>query len=656
MSTGSGEETAANTREDGLTSEGQDSGGGGEGDSGGGSVRPMDSDGASGGTNVETGAGLADKNSESSSETQRSTESVDDNVRFPRRQRSSRRLYRRSGADESSGEEHTNQAARGSSSESEFPHQWEEFLLSSSSSESSRSSHSYDNDLRTRTVEEDEPTPKVLLKPKPTHKWFAVKEIVNRAENIGSRHALVKYSEPIISALGTQRVKFFHDLYVKSDDPPLYLLSRWSSVAFKIQTSRSTCGVPVQESGQIVGNREIGAELKMRLDKVVNGEWLLSQTALALTILSEAKVHYLHYHYVLFVCYRCSETGCGGRWQGPERFQHRYYGSLHAVQRLELMYKLDEHYGCVNSLHFNRSGELLVSASDDKRVVLWDWAADRSILSYDSGHSGNVFQAKFLPLSGDRHIVTCARDGQVRLSVLSGVGVCKGTRLLAQHRRTTHKLATHHDTPHVFLSAGEDALVLSHDVRTNKASKLLFVKEGANKMGLYSIHSNPVCSNEFIVTGEDQYIRLYDKRNISDGRPLSKFCPTHLLKPDVFLHVTCAVFNYNGTEVIGSYNDDDIYLFDTRLPSEADYVHKYEGHRNSMTVKGVNFFGPRSEFIVSGSDCGNIFFWDKNTESIVQWMRGDEEGVSQKVSATNSEAPYMPPAVIPIPVREALWC
>jgi len=321
------------------------------------------------------------------------------------------------------------------------------------------------------------------------------------------------------------------------------------------------------------------------------------------------------------------ETGWGGRWQGPERFQHRYYGSLHAVQRLELMYKLDEHRGCVNSLHFNRSGELLASASDDKRVVLWDWAADRSILSFDSGHTGNVFQAKFLPLSGDRHIVTCARDGQVRLSVLSGVGVCKGTRLLAQHRRTTHKVAIHHDTPHVFLSAGEDALVMSLDVRTNKASKLLFVKEGTNKVGLYSIHSNPVCSHEFIVTGEDQFIRLYDKRKVSEGVTLNKFCPVHLLKPDVFLHVTCAVFNYNGTEVIGSYNDDDIYLFDTRLPPGTDYQHKYEGHRNSITVKGVNFFGPRSEFIVSGSDCGNIFFWDKSTEAIVQWMRGDEEGV-----------------------------
>lgn len=30
---------------------------------------------------------------------------------------------------------------------------------------------------------------------------------------------------------------------------------------------------------------------------------------------------------------------------------------------------------------------------------------------------------------------------------------------------------------------------------------------------------------------------------------------------------------------------------------------------------------------MSGSDCGNCFFWDKNTETIVQWMPGDEAGV-----------------------------
>ena len=49
-------------------------------------------------------------------------------------------------------------------------------------------------------------------------------------------------------------------------------------------------------------------------------------------------------------------------------------------------------------------------------------------------------------------------------------------------------------------------------------------------------------------------------------------------------------------------------------------------------VMDVNFFGPQSEYIVSGSDCGHIFFWDKQTEEVVQFLQGDNtEAVSAMV-------------------------
>ncbi len=44
-------------------------------------------------------------------------------------------------------------------------------------------------------------------------------------------------------------------------------------------------------------------------------------------------------------------------------------------------------------------------------------------------------------------------------------------------------------------------------------------------------------------------------------------------------------------------------------------------------VKGVNFYGPHSEYIISGSDCGNIFLWDREAEKVVQFFHGDEGGV-----------------------------
>lgn len=91
-------------------------------------------------------------------------------------------------------------------------------------------------------------------------------------------------------------------------------------------------------------------------------------------------------------------------------------------------------------------------------------------------------------------------------------------------------------------------------------------------------------------------------------------------------HITCAVYNHDGTEILASYGDDDIYIFDVNS-SPGSFVHQYQGHRNGATIKGVSFFGPKSEYIISGSDCGNIYIWDKHTEAIVNWMCADDNGV-----------------------------
>lgn len=64
-------------------------------------------------------------------------------------------------------------------------------------------------------------------------------------------------------------------------------------------------------------------------------------------------------------------------------------------------------------MSFSSDGEILVSGSDDKRIILWDWKSGGVKLSFDSGHNNNVFQAKTMPYSDDRSIVTCAADGQV---------------------------------------------------------------------------------------------------------------------------------------------------------------------------------------------------------------------------------------------------
>ncbi|CAK9134574.1 unnamed protein product [Ilex paraguariensis] len=93
-------------------------------------------------------------------------------------------------------------------------------------------------------------------------------------------------------------------------------------------------------------------------------------------------------------------------------FAHRLGASEDLVLRLDLFRKLENHRGCVNTVSFNADGDILVSGSDVRRVLFWDWEAGQVKLSFHSGHNHNVLHAKIMPYTEDRSIVTCAADGR----------------------------------------------------------------------------------------------------------------------------------------------------------------------------------------------------------------------------------------------------
>ncbi|XP_067945504.1 DDB1- and CUL4-associated factor 8-like [Watersipora subatra] len=320
------------------------------------------------------------------------------------------------------------------------------------------------------------------------------------------------------------------------------------------------------------------------------------------------------------------DHGCCG---AQRSYTRSMMANLNFVRRLKVTHSFRGHTGCVNALNFNPSGTWLASGSDDTKVYIWDVRTGRAYMHFYSGHDSNVFQTKFMPHSNDSQLVTTGRDGKVRLAELSSSGSCRSTKKLAQHSGAAHKLAVETDSPHCLLSAGEDSVVFQIDLRQRRPTKLLTTKHDGKRVALYSIDKRPQNQNEFAVSGRDQYVRIYDKRKIgSEGDephgPVRTFYPHGLTGGRLFKHVTAAVYSFDGSEIVASYNDDDIYLFDTSQSNDSDAIATYSGHRNSDTIKGVNFFGPCSEYIVSGSDCGHVYLWDKRSQQVVQIQRGDE--------------------------------
>uniref|UniRef100_A0A1Q3FES2 Putative wd40 repeat protein n=1 Tax=Culex tarsalis TaxID=7177 RepID=A0A1Q3FES2_CULTA len=319
-----------------------------------------------------------------------------------------------------------------------------------------------------------------------------------------------------------------------------------------------------------------------------------------------------------------TKSSLGGVRYNSNQFQSRAYGSKHVVERLALAHRLRKHGGCVNSLNFNAAGTLLASGSDDLKINIWNWeTGNRLAHSISSGHRSNVFQTKFVEASGYRNeieLISTGRDGQVRHFRVGPAGDVKRS-ILFKLNQPIHKIAIPARSPYEFLTACENGHVKGYDLRDNVAKKLTHTRKR-----LYSISTHPL-DNEFCVSGSDESVLVYDRRN--PARPAKSLYPVHMKNANKkeFFTVTCAVYNNTGTEILASYSDEDVYLFDNVHHEEGKYLHRYSGHCNVKTIKGVNFFGPQSEFVVSGSDCGNIFFWDKQSEIIVNWLKGDDAGV-----------------------------
>ncbi|KRX26718.1 DDB1- and CUL4-associated factor 8 [Trichinella nelsoni] len=308
-------------------------------------------------------------------------------------------------------------------------------------------------------------------------------------------------------------------------------------------------------------------------------------------------------------------------------FGYKAMGSLHFVRRLTAMKTMEAHDGCVNCLDFHPAGRLLISGSDDCRLVLWDWALGKPLVNVPSGHTHNIFQAKFTSVLDDGGIVTSAYDGQVRYLKVSPDGSVNISKQLVLHEEAAHSVSTVSHNPNVILSCGSDGYVFEIDLREDEP-KRLFCTSDVNGISfpLYSIAAHPRKPEEFAIAGLSNYVLFFDRRKVSQSP-----CAERRYRQESELEsdniVTSIVYSHDGLELLASYSGLSAHLFDTSHSDYASPIKSYFGYRNFQTVKGINFYGPSSEFIMSGSDCGHIFFWDKNSEKLVNVLLGEERGV-----------------------------
>lgn len=243
------------------------------------------------------------------------------------------------------------------------------------------------------------------------------------------------------------------------------------------------------------------------------------------------------------------------------------------MQKLRLEVKLPVHSGCVNTICWNEAGTHILSGSDDQHLCITNAYTYVVLALIRTGHTANIFSAKFLPSSGDRLLVSCSGDGAILFSDVERPETSL-RNLFNCHFGTAYEIATVPNDPHSFLSCGEDGTVRWFDLRTKTSCSAEDCSEDVLincHRAITSIAVNPLTPYHLAVGCSDSAVRVFDRRMLGT-RATGNFMnnsteamTSRLTIPEFegrSHRITSLTYSPNGREMLVSYSSDYVYLFD----------------------------------------------------------------------------------------------
>ncbi|XP_048260846.1 DDB1- and CUL4-associated factor 6 isoform X2 [Bombus terrestris] len=272
--------------------------------------------------------------------------------------------------------------------------------------------------------------------------------------------------------------------------------------------------------------------------------------------------------------------------------------SLQMMQRMALLKRLKIHNGCVNSVCWNATGELILSGSDDHHLVLTNAYNYEVLTDYTTSHRANIFSAKFLPNSGDHRIVSCSGDG-----IILYTDLMRRTKTFHNqfncHVGTTYEIATIPSEPHNFLSCGEDGTVRWFDLRikdkcnTSRCMEDVLV---SCERAITALSVNLASPHQLAIGCSDSTVRILDRRTL--GTPATGWTDTSgaikalctFTVPEFegnSYRMTSLNYSPDGQEVLVSYSSNYLYLFNVKDQSSIQLkkdvaIRKGEGKKQRL--------------------------------------------------------------------------
>ncbi|MBW0544466.1 hypothetical protein O181_084181 [Austropuccinia psidii MF-1] len=259
----------------------------------------------------------------------------------------------------------------------------------------------------------------------------------------------------------------------------------------------------------------------------------------------------------------------------PKRCIHTWMGHTKAVSAIRL---------------FPQSGHLLLSASMDSRVKLWDVYHDGKCLRTFMGHSKAVRDVTFS--NNGQRFLSAGYDRQIKLWDTE-TGHCVQAFSNGKIPYCV-KLHPDDDKQHIFLAGMSDKKIIQYDMRSGDITQE------------YDQHLGPVNTitfvdenRRFVTTSDDKTIRAWD----FDIPVVIKY----IAEPA--MHSMPAVGIHPNNKWLAMQSLDNQILIYSADSFKQNRKKRFAGHTIAGYACEVGF-SPDGRFLSSGEGSGNMVFWD----------------------------------------------
>eukprot|EP01134_Creolimax_fragrantissima_P003365 CFRG3365T1 len=257
------------------------------------------------------------------------------------------------------------------------------------------------------------------------------------------------------------------------------------------------------------------------------------------------------------------------------------------------------HKGAVLSTRLNADGEYCLSVGKDSNVILSNPHRGTVIATF-AGHNGAVNEA--ISSTDNTKIVSAGDD---KMIMLWDVATQRFLKKYRGHLARVNCVGFNEDSSVVF-SGSYDATVRIWDCRSNNRDPIQVLSEG--KDSITSIH---VAGPEILCGSVDGTVRTYDIRN---GKVFT----------DTVEHPVTSVRLSNDKQCILLSTLKSLLVVLDR--SSGAILSLLSGH-NNYNYKIDSRFTSNDEYVVSGSESGEIFFWNLLSGKLVHTVKTNSKGV-----------------------------